>query len=407
MIDSPLHSQYISIKHILVIGFTPPCITPAVVVLPAFRLAKVFAPTHPSASAVMSRRIKVAAAQVGAIHRHASRTETVNRLVSLLTSAADQQVNLVVFPECTLTTFFPRHTLSASSAELASYFETGDIATSPSTKPLFDLAKQKGVDFVLGYAERTDEGKGFNTCVYYSAAAGRVIAKYRKVHLPGTSEPFPDPDAINQLEKRYFTPGDLGFRAFRAPGLVPDALKKGHVNGEGEGEGEEAVKQQGRGDPILGMLICNDRRWPEAWRTYSLQGAELIVYGFNTGANMAHLWGSKPMSPAAAEAEALFHSRLVQQANSYMNACFSISAARCGLDDGKYDLIAGSCVVDPEGHVVAEAATKGDELVVAEIDLADCRQGKEKTFDFARHRRVEAYGLIDQQTGVVEPELLE
>jgi predicted amidohydrolase len=121
---------------------------------------------------------------------------------------------------------------------------------------------------------------------------------------------------------------------------------------------------------------------------------------------MPHLWGSKPMTHEKATEEALFHSRLVQQANSYMNACFSISAARCGLDDGKYDLIGGSSIVDPEGHVIAEAKTVEDELVVAEIDLADCRQGKERTFDFARHRRVETYGPIGEQTGVVEPELL-
>ena len=121
---------------------------------------------------------------------------------------------------------------------------------------------------------------------------------------------------------------------------------------------------------------------------------------------MAHLWGSKPMSPEEAQKEALFHSRLVQQANSYQNACFSISAARCGLDDGKYDLIGGSSICSPEGHVVAEARTTGDELVVAEIDLRECRQGKEKTFAYERHRRIGAYGLISSQTGVVEPELL-
>lgn len=56
--------------------------------------------------------------------------------------------------------------------------------------------------------------------------------------------------------------------------------------------------------------------------------------------------------------------------------------------------------------MIAEAKTKEDELVVAEIDLGDCRQGKEKTFDYARHRRVEAYDIITKQTGVVEPELL-
>ncbi|KAK5175808.1 uncharacterized protein LTR77_000948 [Saxophila tyrrhenica] len=346
----------------------------------------------------MTRKIKVAAAQVGAVHRNAIKQDTVHRLINLLSSAAEKKVQLVVFPECTLTTFFPRH-LFETQEELDKYFEHGaDIAQSSDVKPLFDEAKRLTIDIVLGYAERTPEGTGYNTSVYFSAAAGEVIGKYRKVHLPGRVEPFEDPEATNQLEKRYFTPGDLGFPAFRASGLVDDAVKKATAK-----EGESTV---GRGDPIFGMLICNDRRWPEAWRTYSLQGAELLMFGYNTGGNMSHLWGSKPMSPEQARAEALFHSKLVQTANSYMNACFSISAARCGLDDGKYDLIGGSAICSPEGHVVAEAETDEDELVVAEIDLAECRQGKEKTFDYARHRRIETYGLIGKQTGVVEPDLL-
>lgn len=346
----------------------------------------------------MLRKITVAAAQIGAINRDAPKSETVPRLLALLREAGQKNVKLVVFPEVALTTFFPRH-LFTSQEELDKFFEHGeDITQSPDVKPLFDEARSLNIDIVLGYAERTANGTGYNTCVYYSASEGRVLSKYRKVHLPGTKEPFEDPKAINQLEKRYFTPGDLGFKAFRAPGLLPDAAKKAIAK-----DGESTV---GKGDPILGMMICNDRRWPEAWRMYSLQGAEILMFGYNTGANMSHLWGSKPMTPEQAKAEALFHSRLVQQANSYMNACFSISSARCGLDDGKYDLIAGSSIVDPEGHVVAEAKTSEDELVVAEVDLGDCRQGKEKTFDFARHRRIETYGLIDKQTGVIEPELL-
>jgi predicted amidohydrolase len=345
----------------------------------------------------MTRKIKVAAAQVGAVHRGAVKKDTVGRLIKLLHDAAKEKVQLVVFPECTLTTFFPRH-LFHSQEELDKYFEHGDITQNPDVKPLFDEAKSHGIDIVLGFGERTSDGAGFNTCVYYSAREGRVINKYRKIHLPGTREPFEDPKAINQLEKRYFAPGNLGYPAFRAPGLIADALKKSNVN-----DGDNTA---GKGDPIFGMLICNDRRWPEAWRMYSLKGAELIMFGFNTGGNMAHLWGSKPMSSEQAKAEALFHSKLVQQANSYMNACFSISSARCGLDDRKYDLIGGSAICDPEGHIVAEAKTEEDELVLAEIDLSDCRQGKEKTFDFARHRRIETYGLIDKQTGVIEPELL-
>lgn len=61
-------------------------------------------------------------------------------------------------------------------------------------------------------------------------------------------------------------------------------------------------------------------------------------------------------------------------------------------------------IVDPEGHIVAENKTEEDELVVADIDLDACKQGKGKTFAFEKHRRIEHYGLITERAGVVEPE---
>lgn len=112
------------------------------------------------------------------------------------------------------------------------------------------------------------------------------------------------------------------------------------------------------------------------------------------------------MTPEEAEENAMFQHKLVMQSNSYMNSCFSVSAAKAGLEDGKYDLIGGSCITSPEGRILAEAKEKGDEIVFCEIDLEDCRQGKEKTFDFDRHRRIDQYGLITSQTGVIEPPLL-
>lgn len=369
----------------------------------------------------MSPRIlKVAAAQVGAVNRDADKKETVQRLVRLLQDAISQGVQLVVFPETTFTTFFPRF-LFEDPNELERYFEQGeDITRNDDVKHLFDLAKHSKVDIVVGYAERANDGRGFNTCIYYSGEQGKILSKYRKIHLPGTREPYEDKEAVNQLEKRYFEPGDLGFKAFRAGGLIPGAAKKGDV--------EPGITTIGKGDPIFGMMICNDRRWPEAWRVYGkhsplelyifarlhladcppgLQGVELIMVGYNTPYNASHLFGfRKPMSREAAEAQAYHHHKLVMEANSYMNACFSISAARAGYDDGKYDLIGGSAIVSPNGYTIAEAKGIEDELVVAEIDLDECRQGKETMFDFERHRRVEAYGLITERTGVVEPELL-
>ncbi|KAI9822608.1 MAG: hypothetical protein M1827_000327 [Pycnora praestabilis] len=318
----------------------------------------------------MPRTLKVAAAQIGAVHLSSSRASTLERMLALLQEAASQGAQLVVFPECAFTTFFPRH-LFIDQSVLDKFFEHGDdVTANTDVAPLFTYAHTLGIDISVGYAERTPSGQGFNTAIYYSAKLEKVITKYRKIHLPGTKEPFEDEDAVQQLEKRYFEPGDLGFKAFRAPGLVPDALKAGAAEG---------TSTAGKGDPIIGIMICNDRRWPEAWRCHGLQGVEIVLCGFNTAGWAPHLWGTrKPMTREQAEEEALFHHRLVMQSNSYMNSCFSISSARAGKDDGKYDLIGGSAIVDPQGHIVAEAKGTGDEVVLAEIDLEDCKQGKEK-----------------------------
>jgi predicted amidohydrolase len=82
---------------------------------------------------------------------------------------------------------------------------------------------------------------------------------------------------------------------------------------------------------------------------------------------------------------------------------FCITAARAGVDDGIHPLIPGSMIVDPEGHIVAESQTEGDELVTALIDLDECNQGKERTFNLGKHRRVEAYGRLVEEGGVKVP----
>lgn len=218
------------------------------------------------------RIITVAAAQMGPNQKTASRASILDRMLKLMDDAAAQGVKLIAYPELALTTFFPVHYLT-DEQEIASYFEPTSAAdpyavlSSPNVKPLVDKANALGMDFYLGFAERWTGADGktadYNTAMYYSVAAGTGVGKYRKVHLPGRTEPLPDPKAFQQLEKKYFTPGDIGFKAFRAPGLVEGALKA-----EDAGLKTDSV---GKGDPILGMLICNDRRWPEAWRPYGLQ----------------------------------------------------------------------------------------------------------------------------------------
>lgn len=206
----------------------------------------------------MPRIVRIAAAQVGAVNRADARPDTLNRLVRLLQDAASKGAQVVLFPECAFTTFFPRHFIT-DEAELESFFEHGDVTTAENTRSVFDKAKELGVDISIGFAEATDEGDHYNACVYFHAKTGSTLSKYRKIHLPGDVEPFPDPDAVNQLEKRYFKPGNLGFKAFRVPDLVGPATDDG--------------------EPIFGMMICNDRRWAESWRCLGLQGVEMVLVG--------------------------------------------------------------------------------------------------------------------------------
>ncbi|EXJ96505.1 hypothetical protein A1O1_01631 [Capronia coronata CBS 617.96] len=352
------------------------------------------------------RMVTVAAAQMGPVHLADSREAVLKRMCSLLDQAADQGALLVVFPELAFTTFFPRYLLTPE--ELARYFEVEDAQSHPiehsrNVKPLFDHARRLGIDICVGYAERSpqtnDSHNDYNSCVYYSAQTQKIVGKYRKVHLPGAVNPYTAPGAFQQLEKRYFRAGDLGFPAFRAPGLVQGALKK-------ENGLKDPAVTAGKGDPIIGMLICNDRRWPEAWRVYGLQGVEIVCCGYNTTAFATKDSGEMvDMSPEEAEEEVLLHHKLSCQGNSYMNSCFSINVAKTGAEDGN-PLVGGTMIVHPNGHIIKEAETKEDELVVATINLADCYRGKGKTFAFARHRRPEHYGVIVERAGVVEPDLL-
>ena len=313
----------------------------------------------------MPRILRVAGAQTGPIQRADSRAATLKRLVALLEDAASRGAKLVVFPELALTTFFPRW-YEEDSAAADRWFETA--LPSPATTPLFEAAKRLGIGFHLGYAEKTPDGRRFNTAVYVHPS-GEVVLKYRKVHLPGHAEHDPR-RKVQHLEKRYFEVGDLGFPVVRAP--------------------------VGAQDVNIGLLICNDRRWPEAWRVLGLQRVELVMLGYNTP--------SLNMEGRGFEAHHLrvFHSQMSVQAGCYQNACFAAAVAKAGVEDG-HELFGHSVIVNPQGEIVAQATSWDDELIVADCDLAMCRLGRETIFDFARHRRPEAYGRITAQTGSEAP----
>ncbi|TCO73961.1 N-carbamoyl-D-amino-acid hydrolase [Rhodovulum euryhalinum] len=298
----------------------------------------------------MSRRFIVAAAQMGPIAADESRASAVARMIALMREAHARGARLVVFPELALTSFFPRWFIE-DRAELARWFETE--MPSSDTRPLFDEAARLGVAFHLGYAELTPEGRFFNTAILVDET-GAIVGKYRKVHLPGHPEHEPW-RPFQHLEKRYFEKGDLGFPVFDALG--------------------------GK----LGMCICNDRRWPETWRMLGLGGAELVVLGYNTPLHY----------PPAPEHDHLqyFHNELSVQAGAYQNGLWAVAVAKAGREEG-CDLIGGSLIVAPTGEILARAATLGDEVITATIDLDRCAEIRRNIFDFKQHRRPEEYGAL-------------
>ena len=308
----------------------------------------------------MSRVIRVGAAQMGPIQRAESRETVVRRMLDLLERARARKCTFVVYPELTLTTFFPRWYMT-DQREVDSWFEREMPNTA--TRPLFDKAAEYGIAFSFGYAELTPEGRHFNTAILVDGV-GTIVGKYRKVHLPGHAE-FDGKRVFQHLEKRYFEPGDLGFPVWRALG------------------------------GIFGMCICNDRRWPETYRVMGLQGVEMIVLGYNTPS-------VNSQKKEEGSEKRHFHNRLSVQAGAYQNSTWVVAVAKGGAEDG-HPMIAGSIIVNPEGEVVAEAKTEGDELIIHDCDLDETLFGKETIFDFARHRRIEHYGRITSQVGVVPP----
>lgn len=311
----------------------------------------------------MARVIRVAAGQLGPIQLKDTRKQAVERLLALMRQAAAEDARLVVFPELALTTFFPRWYVE-NQADIDKYFERE--MPGPETMPLFAEAKRLGIGFYLGYAELTGEDgkiRRYNSAVLVGAD-GKIAGKYRKVHLPGSEQRRP---ALKwqQLEKRYFEYGNLGFPVFRAFG------------------------------GIVGMAICNDRRWPETFRVMGLQGVELVAIGYNSAAH-------DPNGGDESEALRVFHSNLAAQAGAYQNATWVVSVAKAGIEDGA-GLIGSSVIVDPNGRIVEQAATKEDELLVHDCDLDLCKHGKEHMFAFARHRRPQHYGIITAQAGITPP----
>jgi N-carbamoyl-D-amino-acid hydrolase len=310
----------------------------------------------------MQRMITVGAAQLGPVQRTDGRARVVGRMLELLRQAAGHGCQLVVFPELALTTFFPRWWMT-DQEEIDSFFERE--MPSNETAPLFHEAQRLGVGFYVGFAELERRGavtRRFNTSILVDGA-GKIVGKYRKIHLPGHAEHEPY-RAFQHLEKRYFQVGDLGWGVWKTMG------------------------------GNFGMCICNDRRWPETYRVMGLQNVEMVLVGYNTPRH----------NPPAPQHDALgdFHNQLSMQGGAYANATWVVGVAKSGVEEG-CELIGGSCIIAPTGQIIAQALTLSDELVLARCDLDLGHSYKSSTFNFARHRQPEHYRPIVERRGAEDP----
>jgi hypothetical protein len=305
----------------------------------------------------MSRIITVGAAQLGPIQKEHTKTSAVERLIALMRQASANGCDLVVFPELALTTFFPRWFVD-DITEADHWYETS--MPSPETQPVFDEARRLSIGFSLGYAELTPDGHRFNTQILVEKD-GSVVAKYHKVHIPGHEHHEPD-RPFQHAERYYFEPGPEGFGVWKAFGAR------------------------------VGMMICNDRRWPETYRVMGLKGVEMILCGYNTPIHY--------VPDPSQDILQGFHNALVMQSGAYQNGTWVVGVAKGGVEEG-VDSLGQTCIVAPSGQIVAQAYTTGDELVVARCDLDWCSKYKETLFNFDKYRRPEVYGSITAQKGVI------
>jgi hypothetical protein len=283
----------------------------------------------------MTRPLTVAAAQLGPASP--TKAQTVERMVALMEDAGKREVEVLSFPELSLTPYF-----AAKVHERYEDFFEQQLPSSD-TLPLFRAARRTGIHFILPYAER-EEGHYYNSAVFI-APDGAILGKYRKTHIPGWVEPRWE--GLNILEKRYFTPGNLGFPVISHP------------------------------KARLGTLICYDRRFSEGYRALALNGAELLCVPYNTPS-----FGQPKESGQET-------SEIMLRAGAMENQIFIVAVGKAGIEDGA-EYIGGSVIISPTGKVLAKARTDGDELVTATIDMDEIVASRKK-WDFLADRRPDQY----------------
>jgi N-carbamoylputrescine amidase len=271
--------------------------------------------------------------------------ENFSLALDFVRDAAKKGAEIVCLPELFRSQYF-------CQTEDHDNFALAEEIPGRSTSALGELARDLGIVIVASLFEKRRAGVYHNTAAIIDAD-GELLGKYRKMHIP---------DDPLYHEKFYFTPGDLGFQAWKT--------------------------QRGN----IGVCVCWDQWYPEAARLTALRGAEIIFYPTAIG------WHPKEKKEFG-EAQ---HSswELIQRSHAIANGCYVAAANRVGREapaggDG-IEFWGQSFICGPDGVVIAKGSVDREEIVTAEIDWARVNEYRTH-WPFLRDRRVDAYAGIEQR----------
>jgi N-carbamoylputrescine amidase len=231
-------------------------------------------------------------------------------------------------------------------------FKLAEEIPGPSTAAFCKLAKKHRVVVIASLFEKRTAGVYHNTAAVIDAD-GSLLGVYRKMHIP---------DDPLYYEKFYFTPGDLGFKAWNT--------------------------RYGK----IGVLICWDQWYPEAARLTALQGAQILFYPTAIG------WHPREKKQLGERQHDSWE--IVQRSHAVANGCYVAAVNRVGHErpaggDG-IEFWGQSFVAGTSGEILAKAGAAKEEILIVPVDLA--RVDDTRThWPFLRDRRIDAYGNLTKR----------
>jgi N-carbamoylputrescine amidase len=268
-----------------------------------------------------------------------------DRAISFINDAAKQGAQIVCLPELFRSQYF-------CQTEEHKNFTLAEEIPGKSTAALGKVAREHEIVIIASLFEKRSAGLYHNTAAIIDAD-GELLGKYRKMHIP---------DDPLYHEKFYFTPGDLGFQAWKT--------------------------QRGN----IGVCICWDQWYPEAARLTALRGAEILFYPTAIG------WHPKEKKEFGAAQYSAWET--IQRSHAIANGCYVAAANRAGHEtpaggDG-IEFWGQSFVCAPSGEIVAKGSIDREEIVMADVEWD--RVNEHRThWPFLRDRRVDAYGEINRR----------